>query len=110
MPTQRHRHESWANPVAIFGAQVMSQYAIGDVGGLAMLEQVCLAMNRAEALRVQIDADGEVIRSKNSFREHPGLKGELACRAFIVRTLAKLGLNFEPVRATPGRPTLGNVF
>ena len=27
-----------------------------------------------------------------------------AARAFVVRTLCRLGLNFEPLRAGPGRP------
>ena len=34
----------------------------------------------------------------------PLLKHELAARAFVVRTLARLGLDLEPVRAGPGRP------
>jgi hypothetical protein len=29
---------------------------------------------------------------------------ELANRAFVVRTLARLGLNFEPVKPSVGRP------
>jgi hypothetical protein len=33
------------------------------------------------------------------------VKDEISARAFVVRTLIKLGLNFEPVRASAGRPT-----
>jgi hypothetical protein len=54
----------------------------------------------------KIDRDGEVIRTRGTIKDHPALKHELACRAFVVRTLAKLGLNFEPVRASSGRPGL----
>ena len=36
-------------------------------------------------------------------REHPLLKHEVAARAFTVRTIEKLGLNFEPVKSV-GRP------
>jgi hypothetical protein len=33
----------------------------------------------------------------------------LANRAFIVRTLVRLGLNFEPVRPSVGRPSYGGI-
>lgn len=66
--------------------------------------QACQALDRAESLREEIDRDGEVIRSRGVIKDHPGLKHELSSRAFVVRTLAKLGLNFEPVRQAAGRP------
>jgi hypothetical protein len=34
----------------------------------------------------------------------PAIKTELEARSFVVRTLARLGLNFEPVKASVGRP------
>jgi hypothetical protein len=55
-------------------------------------------------MRVQIDQDGECIRTKTGPGDHPLLKHELAARAFVVRTLGRLGLDLEPVRAGPGRP------
>jgi hypothetical protein len=56
------------------------------------------------ALRVQIDADGEVIRLRNgSVRAHPAIRDELGCRAQVMRAIEKLGLNFEAVKAI-GRP------
>ena len=82
---------------------VMSEYDVQDAGGLAMLAQACEAADRLEALAEHIRNDGEVVRSKSGLREHPALKHELANRAFIVRTLSKLGLDVEPVRAV-GRP------
>ena len=69
-----------------------------------MLAQACAGLDRAEALRAQIDADGDVIRVRGNVREHPAIKLELAARAFVVRTLARLGLNFEPLRTSVGRP------
>jgi hypothetical protein len=84
--------------------QVMAEYDIQDAGGLEMLAQACQALDRGEKLREEIDHDGAVIRVRGTVRDHPALKHELACRAFVVRTLARLGLNFEPVRATSGRP------
>jgi hypothetical protein len=83
---------------------VLAQYDISDAGGLVLLEQAAFAADRAERLREQIDADGEILHGRAGPREHPGLKGELAARAFITRTLCKLGLHVEPLRPGPGRP------
>ena len=77
---------------------IMSEYRIEDAGGLEMLAAACQILDRAESLREQIDADGDVIRTKTGLRDHPGLKHELAARAFVVRTLARLGLDLEAVK------------
>jgi hypothetical protein len=83
---------------------VMSEYEITDSGGLEMLQQACAACDRAEMLASEIALDGgPVIRTRGVIKDHPCLKHELACRAFVVRTLARLGLNFESVK-TVGRP------
>jgi hypothetical protein len=82
---------------------VMTDYEIVDAGGLEMLLLACEQLDRAEACRAAIDADSEVIRSKSGAREHPLIKAELSARAFVVRTLARLGLDVEPVRSV-GRP------
>jgi hypothetical protein len=84
---------------------IMSEYDIADAGGQALLEQAALACDRAERLRVEIDRDGEIIRGRAGMREHPGLRGELAARSFICRTLQRLGINLEAVRMAPGRPS-----
>src|SRR5262245_39598355 len=83
---------------------VLAQYDIHDAGGLLLLEQCAFAADRAERLRIEIDRDGEILHGRAGPREHPGLKGELAARAFITRTLVKLGLHVEPPRSGPGRP------
>ena len=83
---------------------VTSEYQLEDAGGVAMLALACQALDRAEACRAQIDEDGEMLRTKTGMRENPLLKSELANRAFVVRTLAKLGLDVEPVRPSAGRP------
>jgi hypothetical protein len=79
------------------------EYAITDVGGIEMAALACAALDRAESCREQIDTDGEIVKIKGIPREHPLLKIELANRAFVVRTLQKLGLDSEPIRAV-GRP------
>jgi hypothetical protein len=86
---------------------VNHEYHIEDIAGIELLMQACLASDRVEALAAQINADGEIVRGQAGPRSHPGLKDEVALRAFIVRTIEKLGLNFEAVRPTVGRPPGG---
>ena len=84
---------------------IMAEYDISDAGGRALLEQAAAAYDRAERLRVEIDRDGEIVRGSAGMREHPGLRGELATRSFICRTLQRLGINLEAVRMASGRPS-----
>lgn len=70
-----------------------------------MLLQICLAADRAEEYAQIIAADGPVIRRKNGLKDHPLVRHELAARSFIVRSLAKLGLDISPPRSTVGRPS-----
>jgi hypothetical protein len=71
---------------------VQAEYRIEDCGGVEILAQAC------------IDTDGSVIRTRNGVpKAHPACRDEIAARGFVVRTLQKLGLNFEPVKS-PGRP------
>ena len=83
--------------------RVQKEYDVCDVAGVEMLTILGEASDRISTLRAQIDADGEVIRSRGTIRAHPALRDELANRAFVIRTLQKLGLNYEPVKAH-GRP------
>jgi hypothetical protein len=83
---------------------VTAAYEFGDRASYEALFQAACAAERAEACRKQIDQDGELIRTKAGVREHPLLKAEIAARAFVVRTLGRLGLDLEPVRPGPGRP------
>jgi hypothetical protein len=85
--------------------KVMSEYAISDTGGLEILAQICAAEDRAESLAESIARDGAVVYSRAGVpRSHPAVKDELACRAFVVRSLERLGLNVEAVKPAPGRP------
>jgi hypothetical protein len=84
--------------------EIQGEYCVEDIGGRAMLEQCCLAMDRVVGLRAEIDRDGPVIRTRDGIKEHPLIKLELQLRSFIVRTLVKLGLNYEAIRSTAGRP------
>jgi hypothetical protein len=97
---------SLGEPGRSLWGRIMAEYQIQDAGGLEMLFQACAAADRAARLAVLIDRDGEVVRTKAGPKQHPALKEELACRAFVVRTLQRLGLDVEPIRA-PGRPCRG---
>jgi hypothetical protein len=88
---------------------IQKEYRIADIGGVELLMQACLAADRAEALAAAIDADGERTIGKGGvIRDHPCLKHELAARAFVVRTLQKLGVTDEPLKAV-GHPTRGGL-
>jgi phage terminase small subunit len=82
---------------------ILAEYDIPDAGGLALLEQAAFAYERAERVRAQIDAEGEIVRTERGVREHPGLKIELASRSFVVRTLQRLGINLEAIRPASGQ-------
>jgi hypothetical protein len=81
---------------------IMSEFDISDAGGLALLEQIASAYDRAERLRIEIDRDGEIVHTRTGMREHPGLRAELASRSFVVRSLQRLGINLEAVRPGSG--------
>ena len=85
-------------------ARINSEYSIEDAGGRELLTLACQHLDRAEALRQQIDAEGEVVQTRNGPKDHPALRHELQARAFVAKTLLRLGLNVEPVRPVPGRP------
>jgi P27 family predicted phage terminase small subunit len=84
--------------------RVTGEYQVTDSGGQEMLAQACEAANRAQECSETIDKEGGTFDTDRGPKEHPLLKIELANRAFVVRTLQKLGLNYEPVRPTGGRP------
>jgi hypothetical protein len=87
-------------------ASVIAEYDIVERGCIEILVQGCLALDRAEECAAQIDEEGPTIMTKNGMREHPLLKMELQNRAFVCRSLARLGLNLEVVKpiGRPGRP------
>jgi hypothetical protein len=88
--------------------RVMTAYHIDDAGGIELLAQACAAADRAESLRAQIDEEGELLHTRTGPRDHPLLKHEISARAFVCRTLCRLGLNVEPIRGI-GRPGSGGL-
>jgi len=83
---------------------VMREYRIEDRGGIEILAQCCASLDRAQSLAEAIARDGEVVRTRaGAPKSHPAVKDELACRAFVCRTLERLGLNVETIKPQ-GRP------
>lgn len=88
---------------------INAEYDIDDVAGIEMVVQVAQALDGIEELGEEIRRDGPVIRGRGGLvKEHPGLKHQLALRAFVVRTLKALGLSYEPLRQSAGRPSRGS--
>ena len=82
---------------------IMAEYDIQDRGGLELL---CLAAETTRPRSAAGRADrcrGRSVRTKNGPKAHPALRDELAGRAFVARTLERLGLNIETVKPV-GRP------
>ena len=81
------------------------EFAISDVGGIELLCQACTALDRAEVLAEAINKDGVTIYSRGGIpRSHPSIKDELQLRAFVVKTIERLGINFESIKPV-GRPS-----
>jgi hypothetical protein len=83
---------------------VHAEYNIDDIGGIELLAQACTSLDRAEELASHINKDGVTIRTKSGLKSHPSIRDEMSCRAFVVRTLQKLGLNLEQIKSV-GRPS-----
>jgi hypothetical protein len=83
---------------------VTAEYDVTDVAGREFLCQAGQALDLAEALAERIREDGAVVRTPSGIKSHPSIKEELSARGFVVRTLQRLGLNYEPLRSAPGHP------
>jgi hypothetical protein len=95
-PLGSHGRELWD--------QVTREFRFDDIAGRELLAQCCEALDRVETMRKQTNDDGEaMVGTEGQAKPHPLLQAELAGRGFITRTLLRLGLNYEPVKA-PGRP------
>jgi hypothetical protein len=84
---------------------IQRQYAIQDTGGCELLAQACGALDLIESLGEAIARDGSVVYGRSGIpKSHPATKDQIAARAFLVRTLERLGLNVEAIKP-PGRQT-----
>jgi len=63
---------------------------------LEVLEQACRALDRCEACRVRINADGEMVFDRfDQPKAHPLLQVERDQRSLLFRAMNQLGLNAE---------------
>jgi hypothetical protein len=85
--------------------EIQAAYGIADRGGIELLAQACGALDVIESLGEAIARDGPVVYGRAGPKAHPAVKDQIAARAFVVRTLERLGLNVEAVKPGPGRPT-----
>jgi len=86
---------------------IQSEYCISDSGGKAILLQICSACDNLCECDTIIARDGPMIASKTGPKEHPLLKQRLALRAFICRSVQRLGLSLEVIQPV-GRPAGAN--
>jgi hypothetical protein len=84
--------------------RVTAEYDLSDAGGFEMLKQACEAADDLARYSEIIARDGPTVQTAAGVKEHPLVKHKAIARAFIVRTLSRLGLNFEPLRSSVGRP------
>jgi hypothetical protein len=87
--------------------RITSENDVSDAAGIELLAQACAAADLAEQLQAEVDRDGPITRARGVVKAHPAIKEVIACRSFVCRVLTKLGLNFEPLRSTSGRPGSG---
>ena len=101
--TARSPPATLGKPGATLWRTLTTEFVIDDAAGLVMLAQICAAADRLVGYQEAIERDGLLVRTKQGPKEHPLLKLELSTRAFVMRGLARLGLDAEPLKAI-GRP------
>ena len=77
-----------AHGTALWARLTGGSYAIPDAGTVEQIANACAMLDRAEACREQIEADGVLLEG----RAHPLLRDELGARAFVAKTLQRLKL------------------
>lgn len=84
------------------------QFSADDTAGLELLHQALLAHSRARSAATIVEREGEVIRDRfGGCKAHPAVAVELQARRLYTDLLRRLGLDLEPLRPGPGRPTGG---
>ena len=89
--------------------RIQSEYEIFDAGGVELLAQMFAAADTVAALSTDITQDGAVVRTRSGPKPHPALRDLLNHRAFIARTMTKLGIGVEPIKPM-GRPSKPNAW
>lgn len=87
---------------------VVSEYAIDDAAGLALLTTASECLDRMRAAQDAIEAQGEVVTDRyGQTKVHPACALEKDARNGFLAALKQLNLDLEPLRDRPGRPSGG---
>src|SRR5712671_749911 len=97
-PTGASPVRKLGKPGANLWRSITAEYSIDDAGGVEVLTQICEAKDRLAEIAAQISGDGLMLRTKTGVRDNPLLKAELGLRAFIARSLTRLGVNVEALQ------------
>lgn len=74
--------------------QIVADFEIDDAGGLAILEQLCEALDRLRECQKEIRAQGVTVKGyKGQTRPHPLLKTEAECRRQMLACYRALNLD-----------------
>jgi hypothetical protein len=92
---------------ALWG-RISAEYLIDDEAARQLLWLACNTEDTRSQLSDAVARDGAVVTGRYGPRAHPALREELACRAFISKTIERLGLNLELV-CSPGNPGSGGL-
>jgi hypothetical protein len=83
---------------------VQREFGIEDAAGRELLVQAAGALDLIETLGEAIARDGAIVYGRTGVpKAHPAVKDQIAARAFLVRTLEKLGVTSENIKSV-GRP------
>lgn len=102
-PTRPPRHlgEAGAN----LWRGLVSEYGIGDAGGLALVKTACECADRMAAAQEALARDGTFITDRyGQPKLHPATGLEKDARSGLLAALKQLNLDLEPLRDGPGRP------
>jgi hypothetical protein len=90
-----------------FWRRVQAEYRVADIGGLCLLEQICGAIDTIESITQALAVEGPALRRNGGLRANPLLRDQLQNRAFVARSLERLGISVQEVQPVghPPRPT-----
>ena len=93
-----------SEPAATWWEATRAEYSIDDAAGLALLNQAAQALDRADAARTLLEAEGLVVRDRfDQPKPHPASVIVRDAEASFRSALRDLRLDVEPSRP-PGRP------
>src|SRR5262245_16408183 len=105
IPTKPRPPAGLSKAAKEFWTDVRDEYQISDAGGLRVLEIAARAFARLDEARRLLDREGLVIRDRwNQPKPHPAAQVERDARSGLLRALASLHLDVEPVQNRLGRP------